>query len=173
MGFSADSSNILYINGFAEKRILFTFLGVVSFLLGSFFLFFGLHYDTSLFFRKLFGKIGLQLLLAFAVVFFFLHLEKQDLLTLFQQFAAGAPDVLYSFVSTFLLVFIRALFSVFFYPLLILSTVFLALWIGFWIYPWIQTKSGINIRLQCSNKETGSKFLHYLQNRIKLKEAKK
>jgi hypothetical protein len=36
----------------------------------------------------------------------------------------------------------------------------------------IQTKSGINIRLQCSNKETGSKFLHYLQNMIKLKETK-
>lgn len=34
----------------------------------------------------------------------------------------------------------------------------------------IQTKSGINIRLQCSNKETGSKFLQHLRNMINLKE---
>ena len=37
----------------------------------------------------------------------------------------------------------------------------------------IQTKSGINIKLQCSNKEAYSKFLQHLRNMINLKEKQK
>ncbi|MSR86131.1 hypothetical protein EXS74_01920 [Candidatus Woesearchaeota archaeon] len=122
------------LDPYMEKIFLFSILGVFSFLLGVFFLFFSLNYDRSLFFRKLSGKLAFHFLFAFLLVFFFLHLQKQDLLSLFQWAIEGAPVVLQSFATTFLLVFIRSLFQVFFYPLMILSIFFLGIWVSLWIY---------------------------------------
>src|SRR3989338_11154519 len=66
-----------YIDPYMEKRALFLSLGVASFLFGAFLLFFSLGYDKYLFFRKLFGKLGIYFLFLFSLVFFLLHLQKQ------------------------------------------------------------------------------------------------
>lgn len=124
------------LDPYMEKRALVSLLALVCFLLGSFFLFFSLDYNKYVFTRKLSGKIGFQCLFFFGLVFFVLHLQKQEILSLFQKLLAGAPDILSLFVSTFVLVFLHAVFGIFFYPLLVLSILFLGLWIGLWIRSW-------------------------------------
>ncbi|MBI5797847.1 hypothetical protein HZA98_03000 [Candidatus Woesearchaeota archaeon] len=133
-----------YLDPFTAKEPLLVILGVFFFLLGGFLLFFSLEYDTFIFGRKIIGKLGFHFLLAFLLVYFLLHLGRDNLVSLFSSLMAGAPAVLYSFLSYFLLAFMSALFQSFYYPLLILSILFLSLWIGFWVYSWIKKRKQLS-----------------------------
>ncbi len=123
-----------YLDQYMTKRVLLSSLAIVSFILGCFFLFFSVEYNKFIFSRKLLGKLGLYFLFAFLFVFFILHVSKEQLVSIFQNFIAGAPDILYSFVAYLALGFISTLFQAFYYPLFILTILFILLWIGFWVY---------------------------------------
>ena len=131
-----------YADPYVEKKLEYISLGIGAFLLGSLLLWFSLSYDLQLFFRKLTGRLGLEFLFAFLFVLSLLHLGKGDIIPLLQNVLTGAPDIVYSFFSTFLLLFIHALFQPFYYPLLILAFLFLGVWFILWIYPWAATKFG-------------------------------